>query len=123
MSEWALWLTVVLAALVTGVLLGFLLAQVRAGHRIQQLRVDLEATRVRLESETRSEAERLALLEESEERLRSAFDSLAGQTLRDNSEMFLRLARETLGRDQVVAQASLKERETAIGQLVEPLRA
>jgi DNA recombination protein RmuC len=123
MSEWIVWVTVVLAALLTGSLLGFLVAQVRAGHRIEQLRVDLEATRVRLESETRLEAERLALLEESEDRLRSAFDSLAGQTLRDNSEMFLRMARETLGRDHVVAQASLKERETAIAQLVEPLRA
>src|SRR6266702_5775265 len=64
-----------------------------------------------------------ALLEESEGRLRSAFESLAGRTLRDNSEMFLRMAREALGRDQVVAQASLKERETAIAQLVDPLRA
>jgi DNA recombination protein RmuC len=123
MSEPALWATVVLAALLTGSLLGFLVAQVRAGQRIGQLRVDLEATRVRLESETRLEAERVALLEDSEDRLRSAFDSLAGQTLRDNSEMFLRMAREALGRDQVVAQASLKERETAIAQLVEPLRA
>jgi DNA recombination protein RmuC len=122
MSEPALWVAVVSAALLTGSLLGFLVAQVRAGHRIEQLRVDLEATRVRLESETRLEAERVALLEESEERLRMTFDSLAGQTLRDNSEMFLRMARETLGRDQGVAQASLKERETAIAQLVEPLR-
>jgi DNA recombination protein RmuC len=122
MSEPALWVAVVSAALLTGSLLGFLVAQVRAGHRIEQLRVDLEATRVRLESETRLEAERVALLEESEERLRMTFDSIAGQTLRDNSEMFLRMARETLGRDQGVAQASLKERETAIAQLVEPLR-
>ena len=37
--------------------------------------------------------------------------------------MFLRLARESLGRDQVVAQGALKEREVAIAQLVEPLRA
>src|SRR3981189_509420 len=37
--------------------------------------------------------------------------------------MFLGRAREALGRDQVVAQASLRERETAIAQLVEPLRA
>jgi DNA recombination protein RmuC len=123
MSGSTLWAVVVGAALLAGALLGFLLAQLRAAGRIEQLRVDLEATRVRLESETRLDAERVALMEESEDRLRSAFDSLASQTLRDNSEMFLRLARETLGRDQVVAQSSLKERETAIAQLVEPLRA
>ncbi|HET7755967.1 MAG TPA: DNA recombination protein RmuC, partial [Steroidobacteraceae bacterium] len=36
--------------------------------------------------------------------------------------LFLRLAREALGRDQAVAQGALKEREVAIAQLVEPLR-
>ncbi|HJS89446.1 MAG TPA: DNA recombination protein RmuC [Steroidobacteraceae bacterium] len=61
--------------------------------------------------------------EQSEARLRASFDSLAGETLRANSELFLRLAREALGRDQALAQSSLKERETAIAQLVEPLRA
>ncbi len=113
----------IVVALLTGALLGFLGSQLRAAHRIEQLRVELEATRIRLESETRVEAERIALLEESEDRLRSAFESLAAQTLHNNSEMFLRMARETLGRDQVVAHASLKEREAAIAHLVEPLRA
>lgn len=122
MADNLIWAAVILAALLTGVLIGFLLAQVRAGGRIEQLRVDLEAARIRLESETRQEAERLSQLEESEARLRTAFESLAGQTLRDNSEMFLRMARETLGREQVSAQASLKEREAAVAQLVEPLR-
>lgn len=102
-------------ALVLGALLGYLVSQLRAGRRLEQLRVELEAARVRLESETASQ-----------DRLQSTFESVAGQTLRDNSEMFLRMAREALGRDQVVAQASLKERETAMSttmtQLVEPLR-
>jgi DNA recombination protein RmuC len=90
-SEVVLWTVVVSATLLTGCLLGFLLAQLRAAR--------------------------------IETRLRSAFDALAAQTLRDNSETFLRMAREVLGRDQVIAQASLKERETAIAQLVAPLRA
>jgi DNA recombination protein RmuC len=90
---------------------------------VVQLRVELESARVRLESETRQEAERIALLEHSEERLRSTFDSLAGQTLRANSETFLRMSKEVLAHDQTIAQNSLKERETAIAQLIEPLRA
>jgi DNA recombination protein RmuC len=102
-------------ALLIGAALGYLISQVRAARRVEALRVALEAARVRLESETASQ-----------ERLQSTFESVAGQTLRDNSEMFLRMAREALGRDQVVAQASLKERETAMStsmaQLVEPLR-
>ncbi len=61
--------------------------------------------------------------EQAETRLRTAFDSLAGESLRANSEMFLRLARETMGRDQAVAEGALKEREMAIAQIVEPLKA
>jgi DNA recombination protein RmuC len=124
MSELNSFLLVVvtLAALCVGAMLGFLVAQLRAARRIESVRIELEAARVRLESLSRLDADRLALLEQSETRLRSAFDSLAGETLRSNSEMFLKLARETLGRDQAIAQSSLKERETAISQLVEPLR-
>src|SRR5256885_14894794 len=111
------------AALATGALLGVLLTQLRAVRRIGALRIELAAAQVRLESSALQDADRLRLLEQSETRLRSAFDSLAGETLRTNSELFLRLAREALGRDQVVAQGALKERELAIAQLVEPLRA
>jgi DNA recombination protein RmuC len=106
-----------------GMIFGALLSHLRAGRRIEALRVELAATQVRLEAETLKDAERVALLEQSETRLRAAFDSLAGETLRTNSELFLRLARESLGRDQAVAQGALKEREMAIAQLVEPLRA
>jgi DNA recombination protein RmuC len=110
------------AALATGAVLGALSAQLRAARRIEALRVELVGAQVRLEASALQEADRVNLLEQSELRLRSAFDSLAGETLRTNSELFLRLAREALGRDQVVAQGALKERETAIAQLVEPLR-
>jgi DNA recombination protein RmuC len=115
-------MVVVLAALCVGAVLGFLVAQLRASSRIEAVRIELEAARVRLESLSRLDADRIALLEQSETRLRGAFDSLAGETLRSNSEMFLKLARETLGRDQAVAHSSLKEREAAIAQLVEPIR-
>ncbi|MBW4052256.1 MAG: DNA recombination protein RmuC [Proteobacteria bacterium] len=110
-------------ALVLGAALGFLLGQLGAMRRIGSLRVDLEAARVRLEAGAHQEAERLALLEQSESRLRASFDVLAGETLRANSELFLQLAREALGRDQAVAAGTLKEREAAIAQLVQPLRA
>lgn len=93
MSEAAL--IAALAALLLGGLAGFLLGQAITRRRTEQ----------------------------DESRLRSAFDSVATESLRANSELFLQLARETLGREQVVAQGSLKERETAIAQIVEPLRA
>ncbi|MGN6451737.1 MAG: hypothetical protein ACTHL7_01505 [Steroidobacteraceae bacterium] len=111
-----------LAGLITGVLFGALFTQLRGARRIEALRVDLASAQARLEASTLQEEDRLNLLEQSETRLRAAFDSLAGETLRLNSELFLQLAREALGRDQAIAQGALKERELAIAQLVEPLR-
>jgi DNA recombination protein RmuC len=110
-------------ALALGAALGFLLGQLRALRRVESLRVELESARVRLEAAARQESERVAFLEQSDARLRASFDALAGETLRANSELFLRLAREALGRDQAIAAGTLKEREAAIAQLVEPLRA
>jgi DNA recombination protein RmuC len=110
------------AALITGMLLGALLMQLHAARRIERLRVDLAAAQARLEASALQDADRVALLEQSETRLRAAFDSLAGETLRTNSELFLRLAREAMGREQAIAQGSLREREVAIAQLVDPLR-
>jgi DNA recombination protein RmuC len=118
----AVLLIATLAALLTGALLGTLLTHLRAARRIESLRVELAAAQARLEATALQDADRLALLEHSETRLRAAFDSLAGETLRTNSELFLRLAREALGREQVLAQGALKEREVAIAQLVDPLR-
>lgn len=98
-------------ALLVGIAIGVLAGYVRASGRAQALRVELEAARVRLESTV-----------EGEDRLRAAFDQLARETLRANSELFLAMARESLGRDQAVAMSALKEREMAMAQLVLPLR-
>jgi len=114
---------IALIALAVGVALGFLIATLRAGRETQTLKIELETERARRQAEAKSEAERIALLEQTEARLRGAFDTLAGESLRANSEMFLRLARETMSRDQLVAENTLKERETAIAQLVAPLKA
>jgi len=116
-------LLVAAAGLVAGAVLGGLLTHIRAARRIEALHVELTAARVRLESSAMQESDRLKLLEQSETRLRVSFDSLAGEALRANSELFLQLARETLGRDQAVAQGAMKEREAAVAQLVLPLRA
>ncbi len=111
------------ATFIAGALLGALLGHLRTARRIETLRIELKAAQVRLEAETLKDAERVSLLEQQELRLRAAFDSLATQTLRTNSELFLRMAHEALGRDQALATGALREREAAIAQLVEPLRA
>ncbi len=115
-------LAVALAALLAGAVLGMLVGHIRAAQRIEGLRIALVEAQTRLEGSLLQDKERVDLLEQSETRLRVAFDSIAGASLRSNSELFLRLAREALGRDQALAQGALKERETAIAALVEPLR-
>lgn len=66
----------------------------------------------------RARAEQAAL----EARLGARFQQLAGDALRNNSEHFMNLAREALAREQQAASGTLRERETAIGQLVTPIR-
>ncbi|MBV8852699.1 MAG: DNA recombination protein RmuC [Sinobacteraceae bacterium] len=109
-------------ALTCGGLGGFLYGQLRASRRIQQLRVELEAAHVRLEAESSERQQRALWLEDSQDQLRTAFDSLATQSLRTNSELFLRLARESLHKDQALAAGELKQSEAAIAQLIAPLQ-
>jgi DNA recombination protein RmuC len=111
-----------LAALLTGAAVGFLIAQARAAREQRALQTEREQLRTRLAAQEAREAERTSAQGEIESRFRAVFDSLAGETLRANSELFLRMVHEALGREQALAQGALKEREQAIAQLVEPLR-
>jgi DNA recombination protein RmuC len=111
-----------LLALGVGLLVGWLVGRLGASRRTEELRGELEAARARVAADAERQAAQVALLERSESQLRQAFDELAGQTLRANSEMFLQLARETLGREQTEAQSTFKERETAIAQLLATMR-
>ncbi len=56
-----------------------------------------------------------------EARLGSSFAELANGALRNNSDMFLKLARESFAREQAGAQSALREREAAVAHLVEPI--
>jgi DNA recombination protein RmuC len=103
--------------------LGFLLGQLRASRRIEDLRGALQGAEARVAGDAERQREQLELLSRSEQQLRAAFEQLAGQTLRGNSEMFLQMARETLAREQSEAGGILKERETAIATLIAPLQA
>lgn len=49
-------------------------------------------------------------LADSEARLRSGFQELAATALRDNADWFLKLARESFGREQASIQGLWRER-------------
>ena len=114
------WLAVLLA-LGGGLLLGWLTAALRGGRREADLRAELEGVRARLAGTAEREASDRALIERSQHELRAVFEQLANETLRNNGEIFLQLARESFGREQTEAQGALQARETAISQLLAPI--
>ncbi len=57
-----------------------------------------------------------------EAQLGASFAQLANSALRHNSDHFLTLARESFAREQAAQQSTLREREVALGQMVEPIR-
>ncbi|WP_129649301.1 DNA recombination protein RmuC [Peristeroidobacter agariperforans] len=117
----SVWL-IVLTALAIGVLIGALFASLRARQRSQALHVELAVLKAQVKGEEQLEHERQAALERSMERLKTSFDSLAGSSLRSNSELFLQLAREHLTQHQQYAVSALSEREKAIETMLGPIR-
>ena len=117
MSDGIVWL-----ALAAGAALGALAALVWRARREQTLTVETELLRARLKSEETVSAEREQALSRAREQLQGVFGELARDSLQSNSEVFLTLARERLARQQLDASQALKERETAIESLVQPIR-
>jgi len=91
-----------------------------------QLAAELAGTRARLEAELAAErkstAEKVALLQNAEVKLREAFAALSSDALRQNSQSFLDLARTSLTEFQQTARMDLDGRQKAIADLVEPLK-
>ena len=117
-GDWIL----VLAAGIGGCLLGILAALLWRARREQASRIELEVLRARIRSDESAAAERDLALARTREQLQAVFGELARDSLRSNSELFLQLARERLGHQASDAAAALKERETAIESLVQPIR-
>jgi len=93
-----------------GPIVAAVIAAVLAGMAVALLLAGLQAWRQR----------RLAAAMEVQ--LSARFADLANSALRNNTDMFLKLARESLGREQTGAQAALREHESAFGQMVAPIR-
>jgi DNA recombination protein RmuC len=112
----------ILLAGIGGCALGFVLALLWRAKTEQAVRVELELLRARIKSDESAAAERDGAIVRMREQLQAVFGELARTSLQSNNEMFLQLARERLDRDKQDAAATLKERETAIESLVQPLR-
>jgi DNA recombination protein RmuC len=115
------WFIAVIVAIAAAVI-GYLVGTLRAARRAETLRVELGEARAKLSSESEQRVRNAELLAQSEAQVRLAVENASRVALESNSETFLKLAREVFGRDQAVASNTLKEREEAIKQLVEPLK-
>ncbi|GEN79649.1 DNA recombination protein RmuC [Actinotalea fermentans] len=110
-----------LVALLVGVVGGWVLGIVRAEARIRRAAVRVAEARALLEAERRVSAERVAAAQEDRARLSEQFRALAADALRANSEQFLVVAEERLGRTQAAGASGLAQQQDAVRRLVEPL--
>ncbi len=102
-------------ALLLGLLLGALIAWLIAGRR----QAHLEAV---LGNQDTLQRERESAFEAARSQLTTAFSDLANQSLKSNSENFLRLAEQNLGAQQDKAKRDFGDREKAIEDLVKVTR-
>jgi DNA recombination protein RmuC len=115
-----LWMVIV--AGIGGCVLGFVLALLWRAQGERAVRVELEVLRAQAKADESAAAERDGAAARMREQLQAVFGELARTSLQSNNEMFLQLARERLERDKQDAAATLKERETAIESLIQPIR-
>jgi DNA recombination protein RmuC len=94
--------------------------------RLQQVQSDLIESKTRaesvLDSERKSNLEKIELLTRAGEELQNAFKALAADALRNNSESFVQFAQQTLERFQSQAQGDLENRQKAVADMVAPVR-
>jgi DNA recombination protein RmuC len=75
-----------------------------------------------LESERKTNDEKIELLTKTGQDLQNAFKALASDALRSNNSSFLQIAQETLKRFQSEAKGDLDARQKAVADLVTPVR-
>jgi len=94
-------------------------ANLRTQHNdLLESKAALEAT---LASERRNAGEKLQLLTQAGDELRTQFESLAARALQNNNANFLDLAKATLERQQAEAKGELEKREKAVETMVKPI--
>ena len=90
--------------------------------RLAEAQACLASLRTELEGERTASKEKLATLEEARRQLAETFQALSAEALHKNNTSFLELAKTSLERFQETAKGDLEKRQTAIGELVKPVR-
>jgi DNA recombination protein RmuC len=92
--------------------------------RIENARLREDNVRIRTELAHQQQTipEKLALLNQAQGGMTSAFDALASAALRNSTEEFLKLAEQKLSNVQQSAMGDLQQRHQAFDELVKPIR-
>lgn len=113
------------AALLCGLLSGWLIGRLQVGRRLQaereQLLQQVAGISAELAAERKASGEKLMLLEENRQQTEQAFRALSAEALATNNQTFLDLAKTTLESYQKQARGDLDNRQQAIQHLVKPL--
>lgn len=117
-----IYLEIGLPALLGGLVLGGLIAWLALAGRQRRQEDTNRVLEDRIKDQGALQLERDAAFEAATSRLTTAFSDLANQSLKSNSENFLRLAEQNLGIQQEKAKRELSEREQAVENLVKPIR-
>jgi DNA recombination protein RmuC len=106
------------AGLASGAAIGFAIAWAKGANA----REELAALDARAEEQERAAADKLAHVTNMRRELADAFKALSAQALDSTSATFLKLAKAELGQFQERAQSDLKERQSAVDALVQPIK-
>jgi len=109
-------------ALAAGLALGALVAWLYMRGRHARSAEDIAALETRIKNQDSLQQEREIAFEAANAQLTRAFTELANQSLKSNSENFLRLAEQNLGAQQEKAKHDFGEREKAVENMVKPIQ-
>lgn len=86
-----------------------------------QLMAQLAQVQTQLKEQQQTAAEKLALVNQTRDRMADVFQALSAQALQTNNEAFLNLAQTKLGEFHAQSSGDLQQRQQAIDGLVQPL--
>ena len=117
-----LWIEIGGPALAAGLLLGGLIMWLVFRSRQRRLRDTIDVLSDKIKDQDALQTERDSAFDAATSRLATAFSNLANQSLKSNSENFLRLAEQNLGVQHERAKRELGDREQAVENLVKPIK-